>query len=195
LRKSIAGAVVTALLTALLVTVHQPAGAAQGDSRTQDIARAVAAAEKAEAAQATLVTPVRVSGAPHKVDGPSDYRSEAAGVPAGSSVQAWALPFNYGFDVSYGIYGREFVSGTGKVCTWLKVYKTSGGEPLGGPFISVELYENNARLNPAVQWPIDNQWYTWCWSTVNTRTYKWWVGMGTRGNNVWVHGDGTAENG
>jgi hypothetical protein len=179
------------LLTALLVSAHQPAGAAQGDSRNQDIARAVAAAQKAEAAGQTLVTPVRVSGTPSKVDGPSDNRSEGTG----SSIEVWALPFNYGFDVSYGIFGREFVSGTGRVCTWLKVYKTSGGEPLAGPFINVELYENGARLNPSVQWPIDNQWYTWCWSTVSTGTYKWWAGMGSRGNNVWVHGDGTAENG
>ncbi|SCL28000.1 hypothetical protein [Micromonospora inyonensis] len=157
-----------------------PASAAPADSGSGEV-------------RPTLVQPGQVP----KVDGPTYYFGEGATTgQVGPFVDS--LPFNYTFDVSWGLESRRFTTTNGKVCTWLAVDLTSGS-PYANT-LTVKLYEDislgsDIQIGSPVPWPYDGQTYHYCWTPVtNNRTYYFWFGFGSAGNGAYAHGSGTATN-
>jgi len=133
-----------------------------------------------------------------------DFTSNASTSPAAAgSVTPFvsALPFNFYFDVGYGLASRGFNSGTGRVCLDLKVYKTSGSGPTDGE-LDVSFWHGTPfgitswTIGPTVAWAVNNTWQSWCWQpTSNGPTYYFQFDYATGNGNAWAHGDGTASPG
>lgn len=162
-----------------------------------DAALDAAAHAKAGAAarEASRAAPRAVEGLP-SVNGPT-YTFREGQLSGPDLFAVVSLPFNYTLDdVSWGIESRRFTTTSGQVCTYLRLWKVSGGTPYTS--FGVTLWEdiNNAsdKSLGRVSWPVDNTTYQYCWTPVtNNRTYYFSFGYGSGGNDVYVDGVGTAQ--
>ena len=161
------------------------------------VAAPASAAPSAPAGAPAEVSPTLVpAGSRPQVGGPTYYFGEGTGGREMSTQAVASLPFNYTFDVSYGIQGRRFTTNTGKVCTWLTV-KITSGDPIRST-LSVQLWEDistssDKQIGSTVNWPYDGKTYQYCWSPVtNGRSYYFKFGFYDLGNGAYAHGDGTA---
>jgi hypothetical protein len=140
---------------------------------------------------------------PQTVAGSTDHYVEAGApttVPLESRTvvtpdSTYALPFNFTFDVSYGINGRNWVTSSGKACYIATVTLTSGQPDFN--FIYVVLYHNiggapDKQVGPTVDWPIDGQRDVYCFTGLhNGYTYYFFQGFQDLGEGAYVHGAGT----
>ncbi|WP_162562071.1 hypothetical protein [Salinispora mooreana] len=185
-------AVLAATAVAMSVAVGgvSPASAGPKDA-AGPTSEAVSIAKGPEVVSPQLVP----SGKLPQVQGPTYGFTEGASSSGSMGTLGVSLPFNYWFEVSYGLESRRFNTTTNKACTWLKVYVQSGTPHVDT--LGVKLYRVQSGTDPvmgdAVNWPTDNRTYQYCWTGLsNSYEYYFWFGYGSAGNFAYARGDGSA---
>lgn len=172
--------------TSAKAAVTSPSGgpsAAQAD---------VSAASPSPSSSNSVLMPTRVPGPPATVKGPTDHYVQGQQPLTAAAVSG--LPFNFTFTgVSYGIYSRQWVTGSGRACLNMAVTKVSGSGTGTGTFL-VRLYKNGTAVGSNVHWPYDGNTYQYCFTGLTNQTkYKFFLGNGSGAFNTCFNGTGNVK--